>query len=141
MNRREAVQKFILGGTFLVIVPSALENCTKNTTTDNMPSTSPPGTIVIDLSLAENLSLNTTGSSKIVQNIIVINLGTGFIALSSICTHQGCTVGYNPTAGDLECPCHGSVYNLSGNVLVGPAPSPLRSFTVSQTGTVLTITL
>lgn len=146
MNRREVVHKFLLGGTVLVLVPSILENCTKDTGTAN-PGTNPGGTppagskIDVDLSLAENSSLNTSGSSKIVQNIIIINLGGTFVALSSICTHQGCTVGYNKNAGDIECPCHGSVYSTSGSVINGPAPSPLRSYPVTVTGTVLSISL
>lgn len=145
MNRREVIRKFLLGGTVLVVVPSILENCSKDSLTD--PGTNPGGgnpnmtSIDLDLSLAANASLNTKGSSKIVQSIIIINLGTSFVALSSICTHQGCTVGYNPVANDLECPCHGSVFSTSGSVVNGPASSPLHSFPVSQSGTVLSIAI
>jgi cytochrome b6-f complex iron-sulfur subunit len=145
MNRREVVQKFLLGGTVLVLVPSVLESCSKDPTGDpgtNQGGNPPASTkIDLDLSLAENSSLNTTGSSKIVSNILIINLGGSFTALSSICTHQGCTVGYNKTAGDIECPCHGSVYSTSGSVLNGPAVSALRSYPVTVTGTVLSIAL
>ncbi len=146
MNRREVVQKFLLGGTVLVIVPSVLESCSKDPATDN-PGTNPGGTppagskIDLDLSLAENSSLNTSGSFKYVSNLIVINLAGTFVALSSICTHQGCTVAYNKNAGDIECPCHGSVYSTSGSVINGPAPAALRSYPVTVTGTVLSISL
>lgn len=141
MNRREVIQKFILGGTVLVIVPSVLENCSKSTSTDFTTTPPPVGSSInLDLSLTENSSLNSAGSSKLVQNILVINTGTKIVALSAICTHQGCTVGYNPGVGDIECPCHGSTYSLSGNVTNGPAISPLRSYAVSQTGNILTIT-
>jgi cytochrome b6-f complex iron-sulfur subunit len=145
MNRREVVQKFLLGGSVLVLVPSVLESCSKDSAVD--PGTNPGGTppaaskIDLDLSLAENSALNNAGSSKIVSNILIINLGGSFTALSSICTHQGCTVGYNKTAGDIECPCHGSVYSTSGSVINGPAPSALRSYPVTVTGTVLSIAL
>jgi cytochrome b6-f complex iron-sulfur subunit len=144
MNRRDVIQKFLLGGTVLVIVPSVLESCTKSNATEPSPaiSTSPStgSAINLDLSLTENSSLNSAGSSKLVQNILIINTGTKIVALSAICTHQGCTVGYNPGAKDIECPCHGSTYSLSGSVINGPAISPLRSYTVSQTGNLLTIT-
>jgi cytochrome b6-f complex iron-sulfur subunit len=140
MNRREVVQKFLMGGTVLVVVPSVLESCSKDdsdpTKQDPNP---PPSSLEIDLSLPANSALNTHGNSKIFSNVIVINMGSGFVALSSICTHEGCTVEYK-SSGNLECPCHGSVYAISGNVLVGPAPRALRNYTVSQTGTVLTIT-
>jgi len=141
MNRREVVQKFLMGGTVLIVVPSVLESCSKDdsdpTKQDPNP---PPSALEIDLSLPANSALNTTGSSKILSNVIIINMGSAFVALSSVCTHEGCTVGYNSTSGNIECPCHGSVYAISGNVLVGPAPRALRSYTVSQTGTILTIT-
>lgn len=146
MNRREVVQKFLLGGTVLAIVPSVLESCSKDPNTAN-PGSNPGGTppagskIDLDLSAVENSALNTTGSSKIVSNILIINLGGTFIALSSICTHEGCTVGYNKTAGDIECPCHGSVYSTSGSVINGPAPSALRKYPVTVTGTVLSVAL
>ena len=44
---------------------------------------------------------------------------------SPICTHLGC--GYHWDAADrkFKCPCHGSVYDLTGRVLAGPAPRPL----------------
>ena len=57
---------------------------------------------------------------------------------SAICTHQGCTV--NPAGAQLNCPCHGSQYNaLTGQVLQGPAPSPLPEIGVKvQNGKVVT---
>jgi cytochrome b6-f complex iron-sulfur subunit len=143
MNRREVVQKFLLGTSVLVLVPSVLESCSKSSAMNpNSGGTPPAGSSInLDLSLAENSSLNTSGSSKIVQNILLINNGNKIVALSAICTHQGCTVGYNSSKGDIECPCHGSVFSTSGSVINGPASSPLKSYPVTQDGTVLTITL
>jgi len=145
MNRREVVRKFILGGTVLAIVPSVLESCTKSSAMDPGTGTggTPPAgsTIDLDLSLAENSALAVAGSSKIVQNILIINTGTKIVALSAICTHQGCTVGFNSGKNDIECPCHGSVFSTSGSVLNGPAASPLHSYPVSQTGSILSVAL
>jgi cytochrome b6-f complex iron-sulfur subunit len=47
----------------------------------------------------------------------------GLYAISSICTHLGCTV--NKAGENFECPCHGSKYNGGGYVLKGPATAPL----------------
>lgn len=49
-------------------------------------------------------------------------------ALDARCTHLGCTVDYSAKNGDVECPCHGSVFGLDGKVQVGPAVTPLPSF-------------
>ena len=61
--------------------------------------------------------------------IIVINRkGKGFIALSRVCTHLGCLVGYNRTDEQLVCPCHAAIFSLEGYVISGPAPTALKSF-------------
>ena len=95
-------------------------------------STTPdgPGTAdgVLDLSDPANAALTHVGGSRIVRfaggNVIVARVSdTGFIALSAICTHAGCTVRFATT--QLSCPCHGSLFALDGSVTRGPATRPL----------------
>jgi len=55
------------------------------------------------------------------------------IAFSAVCTHQGCVV--KPVGKEFDCPCHGSKFDaMTGEVLGGPAPSPLVAVPVSVTG-------
>ncbi|MDQ6775196.1 MAG: Rieske 2Fe-2S domain-containing protein [Actinomycetota bacterium] len=62
----------------------------------------------------------TTGS----PDIVVREASGQLVAHSAVCTHAGCTVGYQ--GGQLLCPCHGAVYDAeTGAVISGPAPSPL----------------
>jgi len=57
-----------------------------------------------------------------------------FYALSAICTHLGCTTTWaaegtpDHKEGVIRCPCHGSVFSKTGEVLVGPAPRHLDRF-------------
>lgn len=43
-------------------------------------------------------------------------------AVSQKCPHLGCAVPFCEASGRFECPCHGSVYNLGGEWISGPAP-------------------
>jgi cytochrome b6-f complex iron-sulfur subunit len=143
MNRRDSIQKFVMGGTMLVLAPSILESCSKNSSTDPGGGNTPvPGTkITIDLTLPENSVLNTAGGSKIVQTVLVINTGTGYVALTSICTHQQNTVGYDSPSGNIICPFHGSKFTITGSVVNGPATSPLQTYPISKAGSILTISV
>jgi menaquinol-cytochrome c reductase iron-sulfur subunit len=44
---------------------------------------------------------------------------------SPICTHLGCGYHWDGAGQQFKCPCHGSVFDVSGRVVAGPAPRPL----------------
>jgi len=54
----------------------------------------------------------------------------GLLALSLTCTHLGCSVGFNAEKDLFVCPCHSSVFDLTGNVLSPPAPRALDTYRV-----------
>ena len=66
------------------------------------------------------------------QRVIVIQAGDKLDALSAKCTHEGCTVTYQPGQSVIWCPCHDGRFDLSGRVLSGPPPKPLPTYAVQR---------
>jgi len=93
--------------------------------------TEPPPATEFDLGPASNY---TAGSRTVLPNIpaVLIRGDRGFTALGLVCSHLGCTV--ESGADVFSCPCHGSTYDLKGNVTRGPATKPLSAFRVETTG-------
>jgi cytochrome b6-f complex iron-sulfur subunit len=52
-------------------------------------------------------------------------------ALSTTCTHLGCTPNWLEREQKFKCPCHGSGFYISGINFEGPAPRPLERWAVS----------
>lgn len=52
-------------------------------------------------------------------------------ALSTECTHLGCTPIWLASEGKFKCPCHGSGFYKSGVNFEGPAPRPLERFKIT----------
>ena len=48
------------------------------------------------------------------------------IALSPVCSHLGCLVNWDNFKQAFLCPCHGGRYSMSGDVIAGPPPAPLK---------------
>jgi cytochrome b6-f complex iron-sulfur subunit len=54
----------------------------------------------------------------------------GLRALYQKCPHLGCRVPFCDSSERFECPCHGSVYNIIGEYLAGPAPRGMDRFPI-----------
>lgn len=62
-----------------------------------------------------------------------------FKAFDSTCTHQGCPVT-SIVGQQIVCPCHGSAFDVAtGDVVNGPATSPLTPKKVTVSGSTLTV--
>jgi cytochrome b6-f complex iron-sulfur subunit len=64
------------------------------------------------------------------HRVWIVRDDRGFYALSTICTHLGCTPNWLQTEQKFKCPCHGSGYYVTGINFEGPAPRPLERFKI-----------
>ena len=90
-------------------------------------------------------ALTSVGGAVLVESVagefLLARTGdNAFSAIEAVCTHEGCTV--TGTDGPIYvCPCHGSRYDRSGHVVLGPAKASLRQYVTSVAGDVVTIAL
>ncbi|SRR5579884_3352880 len=123
-----------LSGTLAEILASCnsptAANITHGTTTVSIASLNSDGQFLVDTSV-------TPDGTPI---LVIRQNATTYTALSMMCTHQGCQVN-PPSGGTIYCSCHGSRFDLHGNVLSGPAPSPLTNYGVSLNAAAKTITV
>ena len=66
------------------------------------------------------------------EGIYLIKKGADFKALSARCTHLGCTINYDAVSQQFKCPCHGSLFAISGKWISGPAKKDLISIPVKR---------
>ncbi len=64
------------------------------------------------------------------QNTWVVRHGGTIYALSTTCTHLGCTPNWLEREQKFKCPCHGSGFYITGINFEGPAPRPLERWAV-----------
>ena len=66
------------------------------------------------------------------RSVALFRDADGANAISTICTHLGCVV--KASAGEFECPCHGSRFSADGSGTKGPAPQALPWLKVTASG-------
>jgi Rieske Fe-S protein len=119
--------------------PGTISNPTPPPTSTNGVTVS-GNTIQIDL--AAQTGLATAGGWLLIINAktLVVNVGGGFFAMTSVCTHSACDRNWTYSNSKFTCTCHGSEFDTSGNVLKGPANQALTTYGTALNGTTLTVT-
>ncbi|HVX52246.1 MAG TPA: ubiquinol-cytochrome c reductase iron-sulfur subunit [Chitinophagaceae bacterium] len=141
MQRRGFINNIAQITTF-VTAGSLIAACSKSSGNPSTGNGNGGGSTLISANLDGEL-IN-VGDSKTSGTNIVIREATGnaassFIALSLVCTHQGCTVNFDNANNVFNCPCHGSKYDGSGNVVNGPATKALSKLSITVTGSELVV--
>lgn len=65
------------------------------------------------------------------RSVYVTDEGDGnFVVYSRVCSHLGCLVRWDEGKDQFFCPCHGAVFDSTGNVVAGPPPRPMEKLPV-----------
>jgi Rieske Fe-S protein/uncharacterized membrane protein YphA (DoxX/SURF4 family) len=90
--------------------------------------------IIEDASLEVGATFNF--ESKDGTPAVLFRTKTGVFAYSAVCTHEGCTVQFNSASKNLQCGCHGAVFDPfdGAKVLTGPTNQPLAKIKVATEG-------
>jgi thiosulfate dehydrogenase (quinone) large subunit len=93
-----------------------------------------PAKIIEDSALAIGKIHNFTSKSG--SPAVLFKSKTGVYAYSAVCTHEGCTVTFNSASKNLQCACHGAVFDpqSDGKALTGPTNKPLPKIKVAVEG-------
>jgi cytochrome b6-f complex iron-sulfur subunit len=147
-RRYTITRRRFLGSSALVVLPVLCGGCTDNgveVTIVDLPAVVNQAIIIPldDFPELKSVGGSVVGKTTGYANPIVIARVRDdlFAAVDAICTHMRCTVAYNALNITLDCPCHGSTYEVDGTVIGGPAPRALRAFTVRFDATTVTIML
>jgi Rieske Fe-S protein/uncharacterized membrane protein YphA (DoxX/SURF4 family) len=67
---------------------------------------------------------------------VLFRTKAGVFAYSAVCTHEGCTVAFNSASKNLQCGCHGAVFDPfdGAKVVTGPTNQPLAKIKVATEG-------
>ncbi|MGA2623541.1 MAG: Rieske (2Fe-2S) protein [Bacteroidota bacterium] len=135
MNRKEFLSIFGIGSAVL-----ACSYCLGGCKVPDAGITAPTN-VDFTLNLADpaNASLKSVGGYLYNGGVIVAHAPSGYIAVSSACTHQGNAVQYELASNSFYCPAHGSRFATNGSVINGPAGSALGKYNTTLNGTSLRV--
>ena len=69
------------------------------------------------------------------KDLVIVRTGEREVkAISTVCTHLGCTVYWQADKSEFFCPCHQGIFDKDGNVVSGPPPRPLDTYKVELEG-------
>jgi cytochrome b6-f complex iron-sulfur subunit len=135
MDRKEFLSQLGIGAAGVLFM-GCLGGCKKD-----VPAAPSNVNLSLDLTTSTYSALATSGSYMYMGDGVIVaqTLAGDFIAVSQYCTHEGVNVKYRSATDDFYCAKHGSVFNANGAVTNGPAGSPLKQYTVTKTGNIITI--
>ncbi len=131
-TRREFLQSSLstlAGLTIVGFVSPTLIGCSDDPASSN--NTDAGKTMTVDVSALDASGKAVRTSSPSGRPLIIIRrAGDTYVTLLLECTHAGCQGdSLSNSSSGITCGCHGSTFDLDGNVKSGPASSDLTGYT------------
>ena len=124
--------RVLAAGAVAGVAGPLLTACGRDTAneTHETASTATQQSTIVDVSsvAADGESIVTPTNGPDGAPILIVRRSADeYLALSMQCTHEGCPIN-PPVRGVMMCPCHGSQFDLNGQVRRGPAQYPLGRY-------------
>ena len=142
INRLEFLKKMGLSGASLMAVYCGvtMSSCKNEETT---PATPMGKTATYDITTVKNGDLKSKGGFFVdaANNIVVTNTSdNGYVAVTLICPHeQNKNISY--VTNQFKCSVHSATFDNKGIATSKVTSTALKTYTVSQSGNILTVTL
>lgn len=143
MQRKEFLVSLGLGAGS-VIVSCCLGGCSKSDSNDDN-NNPPPGSgnkVDFNFDITTDNNLSSRGWT-IRNNVIIARNGNEYLAYEATCPHQGSALTYDGAARTFPCSNtgagHGSVFDVNGSRIAGPAPRNLKKYLTQLTGNTLRV--
>lgn len=137
MDRKEFLSQIGLSSA-LIFAGSCLGACSKGST--GTPTAPTNVDFTINLNDANYAVLKTAGGYVIVNSIIIaLSTSNTYLAVSSVCPHEGFAVQYRSAQDQFVCPAHNSFFSTTGAKISGPANTGLTQYKTALSGTALRI--
>ncbi len=139
MDRKQFIRKLGVG-TGAIFFVTCIGACSSSDSDDPNPNPNPPpGPGKLDFTFDVTTDSNLQANGWTVRNgAIIAKSGTGYVAYDSSCPHQGNVLTFNASNNTFPCsqqgPDHGSVFDINGSRIRGPATSNLRKYNTTLTG-------
>lgn len=123
-------------------MPSCIAGCSKSggdRTAEPRPN---PSKLDFSFDITADTNLTSRGWTTR-NNVIIVSSGSTYLAYEEVCPHQFFLLTYDPIAQIFPCantgPNHGSIFDINGKRITGPAARDLKKYQVQLNGKMLRV--
>jgi Rieske Fe-S protein len=97
------------------------------------PTSAPAGSPTVDIGKPSDFAKDTISTKFSKEKVLIANAGGKIYAITAVCTHRGSTIN-GERDGKFRCPSHGSMFDIEGKPVGGPARAALKRHAIAING-------